>query len=117
MFEQEAEYSQVVSWDLPESSQVDVLASDEESVTISFEAEVEAEFGAHFSFSVRDSIDRNYVSMGSASQSAIETFRVPIVVTLPKGEDDDPEPFDVEVEGRSLVVDFGYVEPDWGCDE
>ncbi len=117
MFEQETEHSQVVSWSLPESSPVDVLASDEESVTISFEAEVEAEFGAHFSFSVRDSIDRDYVSMGSASRSATEVVRVPIVITLSKDEDEDPEPFDVEIERRGLVVDFGYVEPDWGHDE
>jgi hypothetical protein len=114
MCDQEREHSQVMDWNLPKASPVDVLASDEESVTVSFEIEVEAEFGAHFTFSIRDPIDRDYVEIGSSSAYKTETLSVQVVATLPKEDDEDPEPFDVEVEGRNLLIDFDYVEPDHG---
>jgi hypothetical protein len=112
MFDQDPEHSQVINWSLAESSPVDVLASDEDSVTISFEIEVEAEFGARFSFSIRDPIDRDDVTIGSTSAYRNETLNVQVVATVPKENDEDPDPFDVEVEGRSLLIDFDYVGPE-----
>jgi hypothetical protein len=116
MFDQDRESSEVTSWYLPERAPVDVVASDEETVTLSFEVAAEADFGAYFNFSVRDAIDGDYVTIGKCIARKTETFSVRVVATVPKEEDKDPEPFEVEVEGRRILVDFEYVGPDYHDD-
>ncbi|MHA7629194.1 PIN domain-containing protein [Corallococcus sp. M7] len=117
MYEAEPHHSQILSWTVLEDTTFDVVDSDSASLSLAFEVEVEAEFSAQFSFSVRDGVDRDYVSLGSASSKVTILFQVPLVVTLPKREIDDPVPSEVEIEDSGLVVDFDYVRPDWGDDE
>jgi hypothetical protein len=35
---------------------------------------------------------------------------------MTREDDEDLEPFEVEVEGRSLTIDFGYVSPEYSDD-
>lgn len=117
-YEEEPEHAQLLNWTVPAGATFDVVASDDDSVSLAFEIKVEAEFSARFSFSIRDSVDRDYVPMGSTSSTVSKTFDVPIVLTLPKEDvDDDPEPVEVELEGRGLVIDFDYVRPEWSRPE
>lgn len=103
----------VTSWSYENDEAIVVVASDDEEVTISFELAVEAEFEARFSFSVRDSIDRDYVKLGSTIATTRAKFTVSAVASFSKSSDRDPDPTELEIEGRGVTVDFGEVEPDW----
>lgn len=105
--------SVLLDWSFDNEDSIVVVASDDEEVTLSFEIVVSAEFEADFTFSQRDSIDRDYITIGSANESVDHQFTVNVIATFSKSSDRDPEPVDLEIEGRSLIVDFGDVEPDW----
>lgn len=112
-YDEEAESSRLISWQLADDARFGIMDSDTETVTVSFEVDFEAEFVANFTLSVRDGIDKDYVTIGGTTVTRTETISVPIVATIPKDELEDPEPNEVEVEARGLTIDFGYVEPDW----
>lgn len=115
-YEAEQGQSRVVSWSVKGDKPIDVLSSDEESVTVSFEITVEAEFDAYFTFTIRDSIDRDYVTIGGAHASQTEQFDVTIEATVERVEGEDPDALDVESERWNVTVDFGYVEVDYERD-
>lgn len=112
-FDSEAYGAAVRHWEYEDRDQIAVVATSDDQVVLSFDLKVEAEFEAYFSFSMRDSIDRDYVQMGSAATTTREAFRVTVVATFDKSTDRNPEPYDVEIEGRGVTVDFGHVDPDW----
>ncbi|MBY3613520.1 PIN domain-containing protein [Rhizobium bangladeshense] len=103
----------VTRWEFEDVDSIVVVDSDDDEVTLSFELWVEAEFEVGFSFSMRDSIDRDYVSIGSTYATQSAEFSVTAVATFYKSNDRDPEPIDLEIEGRGIRVDFGDVGPDW----
>ena len=113
-YEEENEASQVLGWAFADEHGFDVVAADDETVSLAGEIELNAEFTTRFSFSRRDPIDRDYIEFGSTRATVTETFRMPVVATFSKEAQDDPEPLGVEVEAGTLSVDFDYVEPDWG---
>lgn len=107
-------YGEVNNWEI-EEDRFDVLASDEENVTVAFTVAAAATFCASFTFSMRDGIDKDYVTIGGTQAEKQEKFSVPIVVTMARDDDgNDPDVLDIEVEGVSISVDFGYVEVDYG---
>lgn len=112
-FDSETYGAAVTSWDYEDRDQIAVVATSDDQVVLSFDLRVEADFEASFNFSMRDSIDRDYVRMGAASSTAREAFRVTVVATFDKSTERNPEPYDVEIEGRGITVDFGHVDPDW----
>jgi hypothetical protein len=112
-YEYEVNGAAVARWDYDNPDEIAVVASSDEQVVISFDLKVEADFEASFGFSVRDSIDRDYVNLGSSLASVRHTFTVTAVATFDKSSDRDPEPSDLEIEGRGITVDFGSVDPDW----
>jgi hypothetical protein len=114
-FDAETEFSDLLGWRLADDT-FDVLASDADSVTLSFTVEAEARFGASFTFSVRDGIDRDYVTIGGARPRTEETFKVDIVATLVREDADNPEVIEIESEASTLHVDFGYVDLDYDQD-
>ncbi|MGO6690733.1 PIN domain-containing protein [Rhizobium johnstonii] len=101
----------VKSWEFEDS--ILVVDSDDDEVTLSFELRVEAEFEVGFSFSMRDSVDRDYISIGSTDATQRVDFSVTAVATFSKSNDRDPDPIDLEIEGRGVRVDFGEVGPEW----
>ncbi|MFD1034086.1 PIN domain-containing protein [Sphingomonas hankookensis] len=116
-YEEENEASSLISVAFPEDATCDVVAADDDTISIATEIEMEAEFTTNFSFYVEDNVDRDEIGIGSNSVTVTERFRLPVVATFLKEAKDDPEPIDVEVEARHVAVDFGYVEPDWRGDE
>uniref|UniRef100_C6E4X9 DUF4935 domain-containing protein n=1 Tax=Geobacter sp. (strain M21) TaxID=443144 RepID=C6E4X9_GEOSM len=96
---------------------VRVVKTQADMIVIEISAKVECEVTASFSFSVHDSIDRDYVQMGGVTTSIEESFDTEILVTL---TGDFGEGFDgvdvekVEVLETISYADFGTVEPDWG---
>lgn len=115
-YSSEDEYAIVDYWEL-ENERFDVLASDSGSVTVAFNVLAKATFHASFSFEVRDSIDKDYISIGGTRAAISEEFSIQIVVTISRDDADaDPEIIELEADGATLAVDFGYVEVDYGDD-
>lgn len=82
---------------------------------VDLEIKVRAE--ASFSLSAYDSIDKDYVGMGSADAEKEETFEVTALVTF-QGDftSDDVAITAVELVDGPTSIDFGYVDPDRGDD-
>jgi len=71
---------------------------------------------ANFDFSVRDSIDKDYVGIGYASCKMKSSYKTDIVVTLAGNFSDGIDNIDaeeIEVMETLRYADFGEVEPDW----
>lgn len=115
-YESEDEYATIDDWSVAEP-RFDVLTSDAAVVTVAFPVAVKATFHASFSFSVRDSIDKDYITIGGADASKSEEFDVQVIVTVARDDaDPDPDVVELETDATSLSVDFGYVEVDYGDD-
>lgn len=115
-YESEDEYATIDGWEIAEP-RFNVLTSDADYVTMAFPVSVDATFHASFSFTVRDGIDKDYISIGGTQANKSEEFDVQVVVTVPREDDGpDPEVVDVEIDALSRSVDFGYVEVDYGED-
>jgi PIN domain len=77
---------------------------------INVQLQVRAE--ASFGFSVYDSIDKDYVGMGSTSTSVEDTFEAAILVTFEReAAEMNFDISKVEIVHAPRSIDFGYVEP------
>lgn len=113
-YETEDEEATIDSWSV-EDFLFDVINSDDDSVTIAFTVTVNATFNAGFTFEVRDSIDKDYIMIGGTQAAKEETFTLQIVVSVGRDDDaPDPDILDIEAEGPSIAVNFGYVDVDYG---
>lgn len=90
-----------------------ILASDADSVTFLVLVDAKLRVQAGFDFSVRDSIDRDYVSIGDASiETTIEhQYQVTVTVSGKGGDDVEIDDAVVNPATRLRSVDFGHVEP------
>lgn len=101
-----------------EPTSATVLESDADTVTLSFGVKVDVEVEADFSFYVHDSVDDDYLGMGSSSRTCRVTLTAPVTLRVPRGVAEEDGAVSVRTERlRSPVVDFGYVEPDGWRDE
>lgn len=88
-----------------------VIAADGESVTFIVKLEALVSFEASFTYSVRDSIDRDYVNLGSEDEQVEKTISFEVAIVVNREQEDEPEAAEVEVAKHRFEVDFGYVEP------
>jgi PIN domain len=93
-----------------------IVRIDDENIVLKTGATVTVEVEAKFDFSVRDSVDRDYVNMGSSISKTTETYHTDILITLSGDFARDFEGLNVtEIEILETIkyVHFGEVEPDW----
>ena len=95
------------------------IQAQEESIAIEAKIMITATASCSFSLSVHDSIDKDYVPIGSASASTEIEFESEILITI-EG-DFVNEPSEVEITDFELLsypgtIDFGEIEPDWWSD-
>ncbi len=79
-------------------------------------ATVKVKVEATFSFSIFDSIDRDYVSMSNSVCATEETFHTNILLTLSgnfSNSFDELHVEDIEVLGTIEHAEFGDVKPNW----
>jgi hypothetical protein len=88
-----------------------VIAADDNVVTFTTFLPARVTFEASFSFEVRDSIDRDYVSLGSEDVSTEVTVDFELAITVPRDLDEGMDSIEVEMARRHIQVDFGTVEP------
>lgn len=100
---------QFVEWG--ELSNPVVVAADEESVTFTSAISLKVGFEANFSFSIRDGIDRDYVSLGSEEAYKEESITFEMALTVSRETKPEPEILEVEIANRFIEIDFGTVEP------
>lgn len=80
---------------------------------------VQATASCSFSLSVHDSIDKDYVPMGSTSAFTSWEFEAEVLITLEgdfKEHPEDVELTDFELVSYPTTVEFGDLEPDWWSD-
>jgi len=120
-YEEDEVYATYVSHELLLDDQglvdLKVVRIEDKIVVLQISANVTCEVTASFDFSVFDSIDRDYVGMGSNTYTTEETYNTDILISL---TGDFTQAFDglevteVEVLETIGAVNFGEVEPDWG---
>jgi predicted nucleic acid-binding protein len=91
-----------------------------ETLIVEAKINITATASTSFSLSVRDSIDKDYVSIGSASASTDLDFESEILLTFEGDFDDDIDNIeltDFELLSYPSDADFGDVEPDWWHDD
>ncbi|MES0036060.1 PIN domain-containing protein [Mesorhizobium sp. M0046] len=74
-------------------------------------------FEGTFSYSVHDSIDRDYVSLGSDSHETEETISIPMTISMQRQIEEEPVVERIEITPIRVVIDFGSIEPNWGYEE
>lgn len=93
-----------------------IVRIEDESIVLKLGSTVEVNVETNFDFSVRDSIDRDYVRMGSNICKTVENFHTDILLTMSgdfSQDIEDIEVVDIEVVETLKEVNFGEVEPDW----
>lgn len=98
---------------------VRVVSINDEEIVLKVGATVEVEVEASFDFSVRDSIDKDYVGMGGNVCTTTESYHTDILLSLTGDFSQDFDEIDVaDIEVLETIgrADFGEVEPDWGSE-
>jgi len=94
-----------------------VVDADEGWVVLEAMASISVEAEGDFSLSVYDSMDKDYVYMGSISASAKEEFESEILITVMgdlNGDLDNLDIEEIEIVNPISSIDFGTIEPDYG---
>ncbi|NYF33816.1 PIN domain-containing protein [Sphingopyxis sp. JAI108] len=89
---------------------------DKDELVFSLDIDCSITFSADFDLQILDSVDKDYVSMGSTAASVTETRRINLTILCAATEEERYEPYDSEVARRHIHVDFGRIEPDWWDD-
>jgi len=100
---------------------IKVVRIEEELIVLKLAANVKCNVEANFDFSVRDSVDRDYVGLGGSVCNVEEEYSTDILLTLGGDFSQDfseLDIFEIEVLETISSADFGEVEPNWhGYDE
>jgi hypothetical protein len=104
-------------WEIDGDSEVKVLNADEEGILFSMMVRAIVNFSGTFEFSVRDSFDRDYVSMGSNTMDRDETIKISLVIWIGRQFDHEPDVHEIEITPPRVSIDFGNIDPKWGDDE
>lgn len=98
---------------------IQAIQAQDESIVIEAKILVSATASSSFSLSVHDSIDKDYVPIGSASASTEVEFESAILITIEGdfvNEPNEVEITDFELLSYPSTIDFGEIEPDWWGD-
>jgi len=91
-----------------------------ETLIVEAKINVTAEAATTFSLSIRDSIDKDYVSIGDATASTVIEFESEVLLTFEgdfNGDHEDIELTDFELLSYPTEANFGDIDPDWWHEE
>ncbi len=94
-----------------------IIEADQDYLVLEARAEITVGSEGEFSLSVHDSIDKDYVGLGSTSVSTEETFESALLITISGELTDDIEAIEVEeveVVDPIRTIHFGTLELDFG---
>lgn len=100
---------------LPQSGALlNVVEAEADWLVVELKAEFRADVTAHFTFSKWDSVDGDYISMGSGSCSELDEVTLSFVITFSRDSEDADFGIDnIELTPLRRRLNFGEVEPDW----
>ena len=120
-YEEDEVYSSYVSHEFEKDGKdlvsINVVSIEDDVIVLQVRAKVICEVTASFYFSVRDSIDKDYVNLGETNCSTEISYRTDILIHL---TGDFSQSFnelsvsEIEVLETPKHVDFGQIEPNWG---
>lgn len=102
--------------DREELVDIRVISINDDAIVLKVGTTVEVKVEASFDFSVRDSIDKDYVGIGGNICTTTESYHTDILLTLTgdfSQNFNEIEVAEIEVLETIGQADFGYVEPDW----
>lgn len=88
-----------------------VVQTGKDKIVVKIELDVKAKMIAEFSLSVWDSIDKDYVSMGSTSSEQDKEFQAAALITFIGDFNDDITLQHLEVIETPNSFDFGEIDP------
>ena len=96
---------------------INLVGSEDESVVVNITCEVKCTVNASFDLQAWDSIDKEYLSLGSVNSEVLKIYQTDVLLTLAgdlsKGLG-EMQIDDIEVTDIINHADFGEIEPDWG---
>jgi PIN domain len=98
-------------------ARITIIKIEKNLIVLQVTVDVSCEVFCTFNLSVKDSIDKDYVGLGSTCSSQEETYETDILVSLSGDFSsglENVEVIEVEVLDTISYVDFGYIELDWG---
>jgi hypothetical protein len=102
----------IEGWEVDKTVGQAALNSDEDGVIFSIGALVSARFTGGFRLQVLDSVDKDYVYLGTTSKTIEDTIPLKLVISVSRETDPEPTVFDVQVDARHIELNFGTLEPD-----
>ena len=118
IFEEEYPYISLVEYSLQEDN-IQVIQTARDFIVVRIGVQVEAKAHCDFSFSVKDGIDKDYVSIGSSSVETEVDFEASLLITIAgdiSGNTNEIALDEIELVDAIDWVDFGEIEPDFGDD-
>lgn len=119
-FDWDEAYATYISHELDNNNEglvkAKVVRIDDESIVLKIGATVSVEVSANFNFSVRDSMDKDYIGIGGNAYTITKSYHTDILLTLAgdfSQEFDDIEVTEIEVLETIDSANFGEIEPDW----
>ncbi|MBA8862761.1 hypothetical protein FHW19_004512 [Ochrobactrum anthropi] len=104
-------------WDVDINVDPRVLYVSPDLIAFALSVTAVVRFDGTFSYYVQDSIDRDYVSLGSDSHETEESITIPLTISMHRQIEEEPILERIEITPIRLVVDFGSVDPDWDYEE
>ena len=74
-------------------------------------------FEGTFSYYVHDSVDRDYVSLGTDRHETKMAITIPLTLSMQREIEEKPIVERIEITPIRVVIDFGSIDPDWGYEE
>ena len=112
-YELEAVYSDLQGWEIEDGALPKVIRADEDEVVFSIAVSANIAFTGTFSYSIYDSVDRDYMDFGTDDKEVQQAVPLLLLISIARGEDPEPVLNDVDVVLPHLVVDFDDIDPDW----
>lgn len=100
----------------PDDQTFEIVQARPDHLVVQVELKVKVNAEAAFTFQIYDSIDKDYVSLGSSLAKTEDELELTALVTFERDDDQAAKPWmvhNVELLGHGAVVDFGYIEPDY----
>jgi hypothetical protein len=100
----------------PEDEAFEVVQARPDYLVVQVDLKVKVRAEGSFTFQIYDSIDKDYVNLGSSLASTEDELELAALVTFERDDDQAEKPWmvhNVELLGHGEAVDFGYIEPDY----
>jgi PIN domain len=115
-FDSSAEYEaedvepSVNCWRIYDPAQADVISADDELLVFSVPVHADVSVGIYFRFSHWDSVDREYVRLGSRTLHVPKEIEVMMTISINREIEPEPDVLEISTTPYSITLDLGNVD-------